>query len=249
MIAELPAPDRKGDVASSPLRIVAMFIALCEALATAGAIATDGTARMTLTSFAVVFPFVVLMVFVWLLVKHTEKLYPPDAYTANTSIEAFAAATRRQARDTQRLIDNARSAVELAVDRTLGSSSVGEEDATSMRQHLVATFDEAVEEASVTVVRRLIIGDAESYQVPVTLEMTVQELLDSVYLSLAPAVGPYTYGTDWVLVREDQEVLRDMGTNRRDNAGVDGDVRRLSEVGITAGMTLTAVRRGHRTFP
>jgi hypothetical protein len=233
--------------ASSPLRIIALFIALSETLATVGATATDGTARMMMTTFAVSFPFVVLVLFVWLLVAHTAKLYAPSEYTADTSIESFVMATRRQQRDAHIVIRNAIGAtVATQVETAEGATAASEAD---MRDRLIATYDEAISQFSVTVVRGLILAGAEDYQVPISDRTTVQELLDSVYFSLVPAVGPYTYGMSWVLIRGDHEVLADLGSNWAQRNGRTGDDRPLAEVGIAAGTTLTAAPRGHRKFP
>lgn len=230
--------------ADSPLPVIALFILLSESLAGAGAIATDGTTRIMLTIFAVSFPFVVLGVFVWLLVAHTEKLYAPSQYTPDTSIAAFAQATRRETRDAQLV---ARGALRAAVAPAIVSDGA---DVQQVGEQIVARYDEALEEASVKLVRRLILDDdAETISLPVSEATTVQELLDSIYLSIASAVGPYTYGIEWVLVREDHEALKDIGSNWAEARGSSGDERKLSEVGIGPGSTLTAIRRGHRRFP
>jgi hypothetical protein len=230
---------------SSPLRIIALFIALSETLASAAAVATDGTARTMLTSFAVSFPFVVLAVFVWLLVAHTTKLYAPNQYTAETTIEAFANATRRQNTETQLLV---RSAVSHAVATAIGAEDVGTATPADVRDQIAANFDQAVEDASVTLARSLLIDGAENVQIAVGNKTSVQDFLDSAYFSLVPAVGPYTYGVDWVLVGGDHETLPEMGSNWAEQQGEEGDFRLLEEVGIRPGTILTAIRRGHRGF-
>lgn len=84
-----PAPET-----TSPLRILALFIALSEATAGAAAVGTDGGARLLLASFAVVLPLIVLSIFVWLLLRHPGNLYPPDRYTAETGIEKYVGVLR-----------------------------------------------------------------------------------------------------------------------------------------------------------
>jgi hypothetical protein len=197
-----------------------------------------------LTSFAVAFPFVVLAVFVWLLVVHTEKLYAPSQYTPDTTIAAFAEATRRQTRDAQLV---AQSAISAAVAPAIVARSNGA-DLNEVREQIAERLDQAVEDASVKLARSLLIEGADTVSIPVSRETTVQDLLDSAYFALTPAVGPYTYGIDWMLVRSDHELLENIGSKWAEGNGMPDDYRPLREVGIEPGATLTAIRRGHRRF-
>lgn len=236
--AESPAPRSDGnshqpatatESIASPLRVIARFIALSETLATAGAAATDGAARLLLTSFAVGFPLIVLTVFVWLLVRHPANLYAPMEYTAETSVDIFVSALDRRRRAFEVVLSEA---VPEAVGAALPSAP-----SEDFRVGFAAAFDRAFRNRAVTILTEAF-GYGHPTRVPVTKETTVQDLLDLTYFSLEPAVEPYTYGRSWVLAREDGKRLPDL---EQGPSGMRNDRRRLGEVGISPGETLWAI--------
>ena len=70
-------------LARNPLGIIALFIVLVYALAslvTINAGNLTSTERLPLIYFLILFPGLVLGVFVWLVIKHSEKLYSPSDF-------------------------------------------------------------------------------------------------------------------------------------------------------------------------
>jgi hypothetical protein len=221
-------PKPKAAGVSSPLRVIASFIALSQALAITGSAATNGTARLILTIFAVTFPLIVLAVFVWLLVRHPANLYAPGEYTADTSVEKFATALDRRQRAFEVVFAE-------AVPEALSSTETAGRVSTS-GQSLTSALDEALSERTVTI--RLDDFSLEGpARIPVTKQTTVQDLLDQTYFSLKPSVGVFSYGRSWVLERENGERLNALGS-----AYARPDSRLLEEAGIRAGDVLRAVR-------
>lgn len=224
----IDGPSQKTGGIASPLRIIASFIGLSQALAVTGAAATDGTARLVLTIFAVTFPLIVLMVFVWLLVRHPANLYAPTEYTIDTSVEVFAAALDRRQRAFEVVLADA------VPDALL--SAGGATQPLQARMPLASALDEALSERGVTILVDEFIPERPA-RIPVTERTTVQDLLDQAYFSLEPTVDAFTYGRSWVLAREDGERMVDLISGRSG-----ADARLLSEVGIAAGDVLRAVR-------
>jgi hypothetical protein len=236
-----------GGDAGSPLRIIALFILLSQAAVSAAAIGTSGTTQFMLAVFAVAFPIVVLAVFVWLLLRHPGNLYAPSQYTAETNIEDFVSVLTRQQRASQVVLERAVSdaVVSGVVQKSPVEATVIAED---VRQHVADAFSQSVADSSVTVVRRNIRADASAATIPIDSDTTVQDLLDSIYYSLVPAVGPFTYNVEWVLALPNHDLLPDLGSAWADKQGQRHDERPIADVGIEPGMTLTVLPRAHRRF-
>jgi hypothetical protein len=219
--------SQKASGVSSPLRIIASFIGLSQALAVTGAAATDGTSRLILTGFAVIFPLVVLGVFLWLLVRHPANLYAPSEYTSSTSVETFAAALDRRQRAFEVVLAQ-------AVPEALLLAGINEPP--EARDLVAEALDSALRERAVTVHVDQFTSEPPA-RIPVTEQTTVQDLLDQTYFILEPAVDVFTYGRSWVLERENGERLDSLfsGEPRPDG-------RSLAEAGIEAGDVLRAVR-------
>ncbi len=229
---------RQAPAYPSPLWIIALFIALSEITAGIAAIATDGTTRFIFAIFTVTFPLIVLAVFIWLLVRHPANLYGPWQYSEGVGVEAYAAALNRQRRTTSLVYRHAASeAVALASSRESGASDSG--SAVSV-ERVKEDFDRLIRESSI-VVDCSAFRDGEPVLIPVTQETTAAELLNAIYFELAPAVRPFTYGESWLLADQSGHRLTELGTQwaRRRNRGQ--DLRRLEEVGIELGSSLTVV--------
>ena len=72
-----------GKLARNPLGIIALFIVLIYGLATATTIYTGNltpSERLPLTWFLVLFPVLVLLLFVHLVIHHSDKLYGPSDF-------------------------------------------------------------------------------------------------------------------------------------------------------------------------
>jgi hypothetical protein len=223
----------------SPLWIIALFIALSEAIAFVAAIGTNGTPQLLFTIFAVAFPLVVLPTFTWLLLKHPGNLYSPAQYTEQTSVESYVGALSRERRDTAAVLKHAASEAVVSVVAS-DPAQFERRSGTSLRQHVAQTFDQVVHDSSVTVDRSLF--DAEDQiQIPVTPSTTVGELLDSIFFALSPAVEPYTYGQSWILADANLASLDELGREWATANKRKQDDRSLSEIGVAPGTTLFAM--------
>jgi hypothetical protein len=230
----------KAPTSASSLWIVALFAALGAVVAGLAAIATDGTTRLMFGVFAVGFPIAILVAFIWLVLNH------PWQYATETNAPSYKAAVRRENQDTTAVLLQAVSeAVASAVVYTNPAppSAAGErETIESVRERVASTFEDALAAHTITVHLTLLGDDAEPLHFPIRQHTTVQNLLDSVWIALDPAVEPYSYTKSWILEREDGKMLDKIG------AGTErADSRRLDTVGIHPGSTLRAVRASGRS--
>lgn len=217
---------------ASPLWIIALFIALCEVMAGVAAVVSDGVPQMIFAVFAVSFPIGVLGVFVWLLLEHPANLYSPAQYTDETPIGTFAAVLNRQSRANSIVYSHAIGEAIASATEVPGPDETWSVDA--LREHIAVAIDRGVENRSVSIVRP---DGLDPVHIPVTDETTVGELLDSIYLEIAPLVRPYTYGESWLLVGENGTTLDRIGTSWAQRGGRSRDERPLATVGIAPGMT------------
>lgn len=230
--------DTKPVRAASPLWIIALFIALSEAMASGAAVATSGFVRTLFALFATAFPVGVFSFFAVMLWKRPVNLYPPSEYTSPTSVEQFVGAIEG-ARN--RGIVFAQAVAEAVVEGTRAESS---EAPDAIRARMAETVERVIDSASVTVERHLILPEAEPVQLSVTPETAIDTFLDSIYFLLAPAVKPFTYTKSWILMNENQELLGEMGTAWAKEHGIERDTRPLCDVGIMPGMRLSVLSLG-----
>jgi hypothetical protein len=232
--------DTNAPSTASPLWIIALFIALSEAMAAIAAIATDGLTRLIFACFASLFPLIVLTVFIWMLLKHPGNLYSPAQYTEQTKIEDFVQVLSRANQDREVVLKGA--IAEAVVTAKMGESvPTASRDQDSLREQVVESIARFVDEASITVDRASILEGAAPVQIPVTEETTVGSLLDSIYFTISAAVEPFTYNNSWVLADEDFGVLENMGTEWAEQQGWSRDTRSLNQVGIKPGSRLAVV--------
>jgi CheY-like chemotaxis protein len=114
-------------LARNPLGIIALFIVLVyglAALVTAFASSLTADERIPLIWFLVIFPVLVLMVFSWLVSKHSDKLYSPSDFKNEdnyvrmqmTAVASLAAATTQSdtptsETDIQKIVNAVRQAL------------------------------------------------------------------------------------------------------------------------------------------
>lgn len=232
----MPLDTSKAPASASPLWIIALFIALSEAVAGTAAITTNGAARLIFACFAVAFPVAVFGVFIWLLIKHTPKLYSPSQYSREITPEIYRLGISRA--DS---IFLGRAVAETVVP-LLEDDSEGEDRAARVEQ-VVRRFEAAVEESSVTVSLLPMKPKSKLLHFPVNNETKVQALLNEIYFELDQVVEPGTYGKSWVLVDEEGREYADMGISWADEHNLMGDSRTISEVGIFPGGHFTAIEK------
>ena len=79
-------------LARNPLGIIGLFVVLVYGLASVVAIFADSlatTERLPLIYFVVVYPVLVLIVFVWLVRNHSNKLYGPSDFVDEVNFMKF----------------------------------------------------------------------------------------------------------------------------------------------------------------
>jgi hypothetical protein len=215
----------------SPLWIIALFIALSEAVAVLAAVVTSGMVQTGFFVFAVSFPVLVFAVFLWLLLKHPANLYSPSQFTSETTtIERYVAALKREQRDSTVILQQ-------AVSEAISDTVEGDDE--RVRERISEAFERAIEEGTITVDRTPLLGVADPVRFPVTPDTKVAELLDSIYISITPNVKPFTYNKSWILSDADGGLLKDIGTAWAEERGWARDERSLAEAGIEPGSKLT----------
>jgi hypothetical protein len=246
MVNDMPLDVSRAPSTTSPLWIIALFIALSEATAGVASITTNGATRLIFAIFAVAFPIIVFAVFTWLLTAHTAKLYPPDQYSENITPGIYNEGVNAHR---QLVFTHGTSAVfAKAVAETIRvplADEGGKFDNLSpaeQQDELYRAFELSVRESTVTVDISPIAPGADPRLVPVSEATTVAELLDDIYFSLVPRVKPYEYMKSWML-REPSSgrIFKDMGTRWAQDRGAHEDTRLLSEVGISPSSELEVV--------
>lgn len=235
----MPLDISKAPATASPLWIIALFIALSEATAGVAAITTNGAARLIFAIFAVSFPVVVFAGFVWLLVRHTPKLYAPGQYSKDITPEAFSRGVTRTEI--------------ITIGRAFGKSVAplvadGDSEADVV-ERVARDFEVAVAQSSVRIFTERLKPGSDVLQIPVSEETTVDSLLDSIYFAIAPTVKPFTYGQMWVLTDDNGAEYTDIGTLWARNRNMPRDHRHITEVGILPGTSLTAIAKGSTEKP
>jgi hypothetical protein len=231
----MPLDVSRAPASTSPLWIIALFIALSEATAGVAAITTSGSARLIFACFAVAFPTLVFAVFVWLLVKHAPKLYAPAQYSRDITPEVYRAGISQA--DAQFI----GRALAKTVVPLLGDLGDDQADREAVVEKVGLDFEAAFRESAVEIeVVPPQPGD-EPVRVPVTTKTEVGDLLDQVWLELNGRVAPYTYNREWILTSSDGSRCPDMGTVWAKRHGLQRDTRPISEVGIKPGDCLKAI--------
>lgn len=232
----MPLNVAKAPSAASPLWIIALCIALSEATAGITATATDGIVRMIFTCFATGYPVLVFAAFVWLLVRHTPKLYSPPQFSKDITPEMFRAGIGISRTES---INLAR-AVAAAMAPLLAMDDDDELLAVTTRQ-VAQRFETAVSASSVTITLSYLKPGEPDLRIPVTDQTSVTELLDGIYLALIPAVPPDSYQRTWTLIDGTGAELPRLGKSWAIERGMLRDERPIADAGIFPGGTFTAV--------
>ena len=233
----MPLDVSRAPATTSPLWIIALFIALSEATAGGAAITTNGSARLIFAVFAVVFPAAVFGVFVWLVVKHAPKLYSPGQYSREVTPEIYRSGIIGLTRAESSLL--ARAVAETVVPPP---DQEADQEARLAAVELTAQrFKRAVAESTVTVSLDRMKPGEEDLQIAVNGSTTVSQFLDTIWFALSRAVQPHSYGRDWILTDEHGKDLPPMGTVWANDRRMVSDERLISDVAIFPGTFLAAV--------
>ena len=152
-----PTGGRPPSIRHTPLRIIALFVALTEVVLGAAATQTTGNVQWFLAVFVVVFPFLVAGAFFAILWDRPEHFYPPTEYGSGTDVGQFVGALRRhQVAASPQLFDEIQAAIHSAltspeiirqVVQSLPSGTEREQaaQADTVTRALTSAADQAVE--------------------------------------------------------------------------------------------------------
>lgn len=232
----MPLNVAKAPTAASPLWIIALCIALSEATASITANTTNGLVRMIFTCFATGYPVLVFVAFIWLVVRHTPKLYSPPQFSKDITPEMFRAGIGISRTES---INLAR-AVAAAMAPLLAVGDDEELLAKTTRQ-VAQRFEAAVTACSVTITLSYLKPAEPDLRIPVTDQTSITELLDDIYLALVPALPPDSYQRTWTLINGNGAELPRLGKSWAIERGMLRDERSIADAGIFPGGTFTAV--------
>jgi hypothetical protein len=251
-----------GKRSLTPLWVVSIFVSLTETVLGVGVIQTTGGIQIALTVFVMAFATLVALGFFLVLWFRNYVFYPPAEF-AQVDVSTYVAAMRNSSLASG---DRLYSQVEQAVRTVLSSQGTALKLKTfiedknriapaNLNQMLQAVATEAVEEirkvSFVTVDSTSLDKERGTLsQIPYDQEITVGGFLDRVYFAInknspiADAILlPFTYEKSWVLRDRDSGfVFHNIGTKWSWQEGKQSDDRSLSDVGISAGMFLQAIR-------
>lgn len=240
-------PYKAKGLARNPLGIIALFIVLIYGFASL-VVGFSGNLqpveRLPIVWFLVVFPVVVLTVFSWLVSQHHEKLYAPRDYSSD---DAFLRGISERSKQRQGIIELERDAQEKFREMITSVDFVSalNEETGDVRSKLAKVAEKVTREirnsSSITIDARGFTGSKDAiYEYPMVVFPSLGDLTDEVYFRLSDYIEPYEYGYTWVLKKKGGGgVIKNARMITRSRAGVPvGDVRTLSEVGITGGMEL-----------
>ncbi|MGQ4512479.1 hypothetical protein [Streptomyces sp. DW26H14] len=239
------APDAAPGRVLNPLWIISLFLGLAEVTVGVAATRAEGWIQAMLAVFSVAFPSAVAVAFFRILLTRPVVLYAPGDYPDPPSIEAYVAAVSSAGRS----LENVEAAVRTALTEVVVPRLAAED-----RERPQALVEEAIRAAREDFRRHLveidltgIASDIEPRVLGFPADsMTVTQLLDTIYLTIAGHVDIYSYGRQWVLYDPaGNRALTGIGRLWRDAPGPESvDLRGLQEAGIEPGARLLAVRTG-----
>jgi len=251
-----------GQRGLTPLWVVSIFVSLTETVLGIGVIQTSGSIQIALTVFVITFAPLVALGFFLVLWFRPYVFYPPAEF-AQVDVSTYVAAMRNSSLASGNRLY---SQVEQAVRSVLSSQDtvltfkkyIEDKDRLApgnLNRMLQVVANEAVEE-----IRKVSFVTVDSTsldkqrgtlsQIPYDQEITVDGFLDRVYFAINrnsaitdAILMPFTYQKSWVLRDRDSGIVFDnIGTKWSWQQGKQSDDRPLSEVGISAGMFLQAIR-------
>ncbi|MFB6989529.1 hypothetical protein ACFCZT_38200 [Streptomyces sp. NPDC056230] len=230
----------------NPLWIISLFLGLAEITVGVAATQAHGWIQGMLAVFSVVFPSAVALAFFHTLLTRPFVLYAPKDYPDPPSIEAYVTAVSST---TSRSLENVEAAVRTALAEVviprlpLG----GPDEPQAVVEAAVRAARQDFQRHSVEIdVSGIEAGmTANTHTFPVDL-VTVDQLLNSIYLTIADYVDAYSYGREWVLYDPaTNRTIREIGSSWLRAKGLSpNDSRGLQEVGINPGSRLLAIRTG-----
>ena len=235
---------------ASPLGIIALFLTVTETVSGLTVMQATGVIQIALTAYVIVLPILVLIVFTAVLWNKPFVLYPPDAFAGGATISDFQKAMlarygkvlEQREFDEARIQEIIREALRSALARqaqAAGSSERGIIDATEIVSKTIAEIDEHL----LTIDTAPLGGLGKVRKLPYDANLTVSQLLDDIYFSIAEKVGMSTYGRQWVLQDlRTKQFFSEMGRSWAAGRGLPNDDRRLGEVGLEPGMWLQTIR-------
>jgi hypothetical protein len=240
----------------TPLSIIAAFVALSETVGGLAATLTAGNVQIAFTIFAVGFPVLVCAAFFTILWRRAYVLYPPQEFGADVDVKQYVEAMRHQTLGNQEIVGLIRTSIQSAI--TSPEARVLMSQVAQSATPNLAAFENAsavladravgqLHEAVVTVdVRELSMPDCLPDLVfPFSPGQQAFTFLTAIFFHVADRVPPFAYGTRWALQDVDSsKLLLPANVDWSNIRAVARSTATVSELGITAGMRLRAVKLG-----
>ncbi len=239
-MSNLPAPPKNPH----PLWVISMFFIFTEVVLGIAVFNTEGGIQVALTWFVILFPIVNAGIFYWILVNKPQNFYPPEAYSND---ESFLKAMNSEKADKLGLIAGK---LETTIQDFLTSphfvntiASADKDKLPDILNSEVQKISNEIKQAAFITVDISAFSDSSPLVLPIDALSTIDNLTNEVYFELAPAVRPYAYGHDWVLINtETEETITVVRMISEAPAGIPlTDKRSLEEMNIKPGAVLRAL--------
>ena len=233
----------------TPLSIVALFFGLVEALLTYSSSQTDGYLQLVILSFMALFATGIAIAFFLVLWHRNWVFYPPSEFSS-PSVQTYVKAMRVDGPQISEVAADGISKA-LSAEALVKKLDLTEVPESERRLRIEQVIDEVRNEAIANVGESVIHVDARplkgrsapQWEEPYTEKLTIEALLNRVWLRLQP-FPPYEYGTVWILKDAHSDtVFDDVGPSWRNQSRARADERSLSDVGIRGGMHLEVVAK------
>jgi hypothetical protein len=240
----------------TPLWIIALFVALTEAVLGISVTQTTNGIQVALTAFVIVFPLLIAGAFFLILWNKPYVFYSPTDFGHQVDVQQYVAAMQqRTTLDENKLYEN----LQKTIYSTLSSSEIvntlteavslkaGERAKEEVTRILASVADKTLEtireESFLTIDSAPLLGDeGEKGQIPYEQYSDVNELLNRIYFLLRPHVPPYTYGETWLLRdAKSGKIFKDIGRIWAEQQGFSVDRRSLKAIGIVPGMIIEVI--------
>jgi hypothetical protein len=225
----LSGPETPVKSKVSPLVVIAAFVSLTETVCGAVIALSSGQVQLYLAYFVIAFPVGVASAFFLILVRKHWVLYAPWEYPDYIQLAEF------RGQFTLPVVDA--EAQTKALETKIRSSGLLDMDE-------VKKIVESIQQSDISIDSRPLLGsDGTVWRLPYEQFPTVQDFIDTVWLSLPrERVGQYSYGKQWVLRDEKSGQTLEIGSTSRYARKVGSrrrDCRTLEQAGISRGMRIS----------
>lgn len=234
----LPAPR-----VLNPLWIISLFLGLSETTVGVAATQAHGWIQGLFAIFAVTFPLLVSGVFFGIVGWKPEVLYAPGDFPEHVPVPAFVDGMHR---GTASNLDTISTLITETLQSVLPSVLTPQVPASVVEQvvsEAVASAQSELDSRAIKVDLRQIALDLDEAELFFDPSLTVEVLLNFIWVELRGHVRPFAYPSEWILIdRQSLKIFNEMGSTWAWQHSTNRDKRSLADVGIHPGMQLAAVR-------